>query len=115
METILECDGTGCIACAEDIINSTYNTPNEISSLSIEIYPNPVSSLDELQIQINSESQQVLISIKNLVGQQLYNKRVQTEDYRNLQLQNFELSSGLYLISVEDGEERVVKEFMVME
>ena len=89
---------------------------NENVSLSYVMYPNPTSSSNiNLNIVSMDLERKAHIGIYDLQGRLLYDKLIDTNEFNEpIQLSiNQKLRSGLYLMVVEQGEEKVQKKLLI--
>lgn len=77
----------------------------EIESLSIQLFPNPVENI--LNIQLKTASQNLQIALFDLSGKLLLEEQV-TSQLHKLDLTNWQ--NGTYLIQLSDGEQVLYKE-----
>ncbi|WP_428230940.1 reprolysin-like metallopeptidase [Flavobacterium sp.] len=96
-----------------NICNQTF-TLGEPSLISVDfaLYPNP--SKGNLTIQLESDSlNRIEVFVHNIVGKQVYFNSFDNTRHlkQNIQLSN--VSSGMYLVTIIDGEKRTVKKIIV--
>lgn len=88
---------------------------SEVGSFTVSTYPNPAISQTTILLNLTEESKQVKVSLTNTEGQQVwvknYNKLTEGEHQIDVNLQK--LVSGQYFYTVEIGEERITKPFVV--
>jgi OOP family OmpA-OmpF porin len=88
------------------LVNCTGINENN-QSRDIIIYPNPVS--DELFITNISLAGKAEISIKDVLGKEVYRTQLQT---LNFKLQTNKLSNGIYFLEINDGKNSYRKMFL---
>lgn len=105
----------------EDQSKGTKNSTEGIKNLSqtnaftVSTYPNPAISQTTILLNLAKESKKINVSLTNAEGQQVwsknYNKLTKGEHKIDVNLQK--LVSGQYFYTIEIGEERVTKPFVV--
>jgi uncharacterized repeat protein (TIGR01451 family) len=83
------------------LFKTTYN-----NTFDINIYPNPTKSLIHLQLGNNQLS---IITIFNTIGKVILNRSV-SSNYSSINIEN--LPSGVYLIEIQQGAQKVVKKII---
>ncbi|WP_339839771.1 T9SS type A sorting domain-containing protein, partial [uncultured Flavobacterium sp.] len=93
--------------------NCTFlSTNNFKSDENILIYPNPNNG--NFTIQFSSEtSNDVNVTVHDLRGRQVYTKSFQNNGLFNQELKLNNASSGIYLVTVQDGNRKEVKKIVV--
>jgi len=92
--------GYSFVAKYENTSTSAINIENK----NISIYPNPTSSI--LNIDLKSESDRIEICLYNLLGENLLHHNLNTKNY---QLDLSQYSSGIYFISVGTEKENTIR------
>jgi len=123
-----QCDATGnsdkvfiddilIEACTTTGIQSEIETDSRqgLKDLDFIVYPNPTHQDGELNIMIESTKESVNLSIINIFGQNILDQKVNRSDFEILEIDNLNLRSGIYLISVDDGINRKVKQVVVVQ
>lgn len=84
----------------------TYNLSN------FKIYPNPNSG--NFNVQFDSQSSNdIKIAVHDLRGRQIFNKSYQNTGLFSQNLQLADAQSGIYLVTVQDGEKKEVKKIVI--
>jgi hypothetical protein len=95
--------------------NTAIKNLSQTSNFTISTYPNPAISQTTILLKLTEESKKVNVSLTNAEGQQVwlknYNKLTKGEHQIDVNLQK--LVSGQYFYTVEIGEERITKPFVV--
>lgn len=95
--------------------NTAINNLSQTTNFTISTYPNPAISQTTILLKLTEESKKVNVSLTNAEGQQVwsknYNKLTKGEHKIDVNLQK--LVSGNYFYTVEIGEERITKPFVV--
>ncbi|MCH8329997.1 MAG: T9SS type A sorting domain-containing protein [Bacteroidetes bacterium] len=110
------CDATTCDTATFIISTNLTGIDSKVSeNLSISVYPNPTSGDTEVSFKI-SQTQNVDISLHNLLGEQLFSSN-QSEVYRGssrkVKIPTAELPNGMYLLMIK-GEGFVHSEKIVV-
>lgn len=86
--------------------SSAYESALVKGELAVNVYPNPLKNYQDLQLAINSPSEQsTSITIINTLGQVVYSATKNLNaGHTNLQLTLPELKEGIYTISIRAGE-----------
>jgi hypothetical protein len=88
---------------------------SETNSFTISTYPNPAISQTTILLKLTEESKKVKVTLTNTEGQQVwvknYSKLTEGEHQIDVNLQK--LVSGQYFYTVEIGEKRITKPFVV--
>ncbi|WP_289663695.1 zinc-dependent metalloprotease [Flavobacterium panacagri] len=96
-----------------NICNKTYTLGNsDFENIDFALYPNP--SKGRFTIQFSRDSiKEVKIYVHDILGKYVYNNTFQGSGYfiQDIQLPN--VPSGLYLVTVDDGEKRIVRKILV--
>ena len=77
---------------------STFKKSN---TAAVSIYPNPV--VDILNIEFDTEKERA-IKLYHTTGQLIFNKKIETATTVTISIKNYQLSSGMYLLYIEEGE-----------
>ena len=111
----LTADSAICFIGSGGIVTNvcTFVDVNEIkNNFTINIYPNPVSSVLSIQIQ-KSNYRQIIFEIKNILGQTLLSKQENNISDNYIKTINLDfLSQGLYFLQVNVDGESTVKKFV---
>ena len=95
--------------------NRAIKNLSQTTTFTISTYPNPAISQTTILLKLTEESKKVNVSLTNAEGQQVwsknYNKLTKGEHKIDVNLQK--LVSGNYFYTVEIGEERITKPFVV--
>lgn len=84
----------------------------DISGFAGEIYPNPVANEANLELTLK-EPLNATVSIYNQTGQIVYNRKYSLKAGRQLLKANIsDLSSGIYLLKINDGSNQLTKRFI---
>ena len=96
-----------------EICSTTATLTSESFGLTdFSLYPNPNNG--NFTVQFSSEtSNDVDITIHDLRGRQVYNKSFQNNGLFNQELKLNNASSGIYLVTVQDGNRKEVKKIVV--
>lgn len=96
-----------------DICTKVYTLGvKDFENLDLVLYPNP--NKGSFTIQFNSDSNsEIKILVHDMLGKNVYNASFEntTEFNQNIQIPN--LASGVYLVTIIDGEKRAVKKMIV--
>lgn len=76
------------------------------------IFPNPTEN-NFVNVQFNSSSEEVALSIIDLTGKQVYNDIYFNQNNQNQQINLSGLNPGLYIISLESGNSRISKKLVI--
>jgi hypothetical protein len=82
--------------------------------LGVNVYPNPTNTDATLSFYFNENTESAKISIFNLQGQEFYTENVAKQTglvEHKLNVAN--LSAGMYMVAVQQGEKREVKKLMI--
>lgn len=77
------------------------------------LYPNPNSGSFTVQFDSVSSTNEVKISVNDMRGRQIYVKNYQNTGLFNEEVQLNNVQSGIYLVTVEDGNRKEVKKIVV--
>ncbi|CAM1344713.1 VPS10 domain-containing protein [Tenacibaculum amylolyticum] len=95
--------------------DNKYNTTAEnleFTSETIAIYPNPVTT--EMHIQLFTNNEQISVNLYNTMGILVKTDRFETRNGINLVKLNVEeLSTGMYILEIQKGEDRITKKILV--
>lgn len=96
-----------------NICNQTYTLGNpDVENVTFTLYPNP--NKGNFTIQFKSDStNRVQIYVHDVLGKQVYSKSFDSTDYFNQNIQLSDVFSGIYLITVVDGDKRTFKKIIV--
>ncbi len=86
--------------------------PEYTNDFSAKFYPNPVSSFAFLDIQTKQEMQ-VLVSVYNMVGMEIFRKNVLLEQQMKVEFDLSEFKGGSYIIQVNDGANILFKDLWI--
>lgn len=93
--------------------NTTYVLSNEDFSLAnFAIYPNPNNGNFTVQFDSKS-SNEIKIGVHDLRGRQIFNKSYQNSGIFNQNLELNNVQSGVYLVTVQDGDRKEVKKIVI--
>ncbi|MNY48835.1 hypothetical protein D3C86_1842060 [compost metagenome] len=105
---------TGTINSASvNICNRTYTLGNDdFENVDFVAYPNPNKGSFTVQFSRDSVSE-IKVYVNDIVGKYVYERTFQGSGYfiQDIQLPN--VPSGLYFLTVTDGERKVVKKILV--
>ena len=105
-------DGGSLNSWSLNICSAAPLVTNENELQDFAIYPNP--NTGNFNIKFNSTSgNEIAINVYDLRGRQVFNKTYQNTGLfdQNLQLDN--VQAGVYLVTVQDGDKKVVKKIIV--
>lgn len=96
-----------------NICNQTFTLGNpDLESVAFTLYPNP--NKGNFTIQFKSDSiDRVQIFVHDILGKQVYSNSFDNTVYFNENIQLSDVSAGIYLVTVVDGERRTVKKIIV--
>jgi len=77
------------------------------------LYPNPNNGSFTVQFDSVSSTNEVKISVNDMRGRQIYVKNYQNTGLFNEEVQLNNVQSGIYLVTVEDGNRKEVKKIVV--
>jgi PKD repeat protein len=89
------------------IFSSAPATVTRDNSMSLQIYPNPASTL--LHVQVSGNAQKVNIKVYNAIGQIIDDFNVEN-NRAEINLSNY--PAGIYYIGADDGTENTLKKFI---
>ena len=87
----------------------------EKNNKSVLFYPNPVSHLESLAIQLSGYSKQtVVLSVRDIKGNEVVNKSIEISENQTLQISEINsLSSGTYIVTVQLDGKNISKTIIV--
>lgn len=95
--------------------NKTLESFSQTNDFTVSSYPNPAISQTTILLKLREESKKINVSLTNTEGQKVwsksYNKLTKGEHQIDVNLQK--LVSGNYFYTVEIGEKRITKPFVV--
>ncbi|PTT16551.1 propanediol utilization protein, partial [Flavobacterium sp. HMWF030] len=96
-----------------NVCNQTYTLGNpDVENVAFILYPNP--NKGNFTIQFKSDSiNRVHIYVHDALGKKVYSNSFDSTDYFNQNIQLSNVSSGIYLVTVIDGDRRTVKKIIV--
>lgn len=96
-----------------NVCNQTYTLGNpDVENVAFTLYPNP--NKGNFTIQFKSDSiNRVQIYVHDVLGKKVYSNTFDNTDYFNQNIQLSNVSSGIYLVTVVDGDRRTVKKIIV--
>jgi subtilisin-like proprotein convertase family protein len=103
-------DSGSIVSWGVDFGCTLSNSENQISDLTV--YPNPTNG--SFNIKFNSSSNNdIAISVHDMRGRQVFNNSYQNSGLfdQNIQLDN--VQAGVYLVTVQEGDKKVVKKIIV--
>lgn len=86
--------------CRVDYVSSIVELQIEESNL--RVYPNPIKSGEELQLNTNSLGNDIRIEVFNVLGQTVYSKGM-TNNFTNLSIETKNYDNGHYTVILNDG------------
>ncbi|WP_163409898.1 zinc-dependent metalloprotease [Flavobacterium ajazii] len=96
-----------------NICTQTFTLDNsEFEKIDFVLYPNP--NKGNFTVQFDSDSTKVVeVTVHNILGEKVYSKTFNKTPYfyENIQMQN--TTAGLYLVTVTNGDRRIVKKIIV--
>ena len=98
------------------VINGVLGLSEEISELNLNVYPNPLSGNQEINVAYTAGNNPVELTLRNTQGQIVYNKTIETTNApvnHTLSLDS-KLSSSCYFLEVKNGEFKTVKKIIVL-
>lgn len=100
-------------AASVNICNKTFTLgqPN-LEKLDFALYPNPNKGSFTLQFQSDSLNR-VQVFVHDILGKKVYSNSFDTTSYFNQTIQLSNVSSGMYLVTILDGDRRTVKKIIV--
>ena len=93
------------------IINFTISFINEVDHFNILIHPNP--SNGKIVLEMTNVVGNYLISIRNLLGQNVYDKNVNIQDFYKTNIDISRYGKGTYFLSVSNINVRITKKLIV--
>ena len=95
------------------IVNkNTPNTPVE-SIFSLAAYPNPLTVKSKINF-TSTTSQEVVFSVKNILGKIMYSERLETKaGFNSIQFNRNNLPQGMYIYSIQTENEIVSKRLII--
>jgi len=87
-------------------VNETKESIN-----SFVVFPNPSSG--QFDAQITAESAQFILSIRNMIGQVVYNESVSVSNTLTKSIDLSNLEKGIYFVSLENGVNREVQKVII--
>ncbi|MEN2401324.1 reprolysin-like metallopeptidase [Flavobacterium sp. MC2016-06] len=97
-----------------NICNKTYTleSPDDVENIDFTLYPNP--NKGNFTIQFTSESETgAKVLVHNILGKKVYDKTFESTADFNQTIQLSNVSAGIYLVTVIDGNRRTVKKIIV--
>ncbi len=85
---------------------------NDELTSSLKVYPNPASGQFTVSI-TNAEASDLILELVNISGQVVYRNQVKSVYSYNEQIDTGSLSSGIYYLRVNNGQESRVKKIVV--
>ena len=79
----------------------------------MSIYPNPATT--QMNVRLNAtENFDAQLSVKNILGQEVYNDMVNVKAGKNnIDINVADLQSGIYLVNLKSGKSTITKKVMV--
>ncbi|MEP6806017.1 MAG: reprolysin-like metallopeptidase [Flavobacterium sp.] len=96
-----------------NICNQTFTlgTP-DLSNVELVLYPNP--NKGNFTIQFSSDSiNRVQVYVHDILGKQIYSNSYNITSYFNQNIQLSDVSSGMYFVTIIDGDRRTVKKIVI--
>ncbi|SHG61352.1 reprolysin-like metallopeptidase [Flavobacterium defluvii] len=84
---------------------------DDFENINFTLYPNP--NKGSFTVQFASESNEVKVYVHDVLGKNVYSKTFETSGDFNQNIQLPNVSSGMYLVTVVDGNKRTVKKIIV--
>ncbi len=96
-----------------DICDKTYTLGvKETENLTFVLYPNP--NKGNFTVQFSSDSiSEIKIFVHDMVGKRLYAKTFERTSVFSQEIQSPSISSGVYLVTVEEGNKKIVKKIVI--
>lgn len=85
---------------------------NEVTSSSINLYPNPSNDFIRVELPEEFQNQTVQLSIKDLSGRTIKSRNFNATDSFSLSLQNILNADGLYILTVSNSQEKLSQKFL---
>jgi hypothetical protein len=95
-----------------DQIRPGLNEGNLNSSFSVQLFPNPSDGLFTLEI-ANSGATTYMINVRNRLGQTVMSEAINVNRSAVKQLDLSTFDKGVYFVSLENGEDKLVKKLLV--
>jgi hypothetical protein len=95
----------------ELVIGSTTGLNNFSAAENISIYPNPYKQ-GKLKIDFNGFSDKAIVTIKNMLGQTVYQENVITNSSTEIVFSE-KMSKAVYFVVVESGDKKGIKKLIV--
>lgn len=96
-----------------NICNQTYTLgTNDLETIDFSLYPNPNKGNFTVQFESTSASG-VKIYVHDVLGKSVYHRTFEPTGTFNQNIQLGDVASGVYLVTVVDGERRTVKKIIV--
>jgi hypothetical protein len=95
------------------MLSGTYASIEEINTIDVEVYPNPVSTTAVVTFE-NLVAAETTIEVTNLVGQILMNEYLgNVVGAQYIEINAADLTSGLYLVNIKSGNTITTKRIVV--
>ncbi len=92
-------------------------TPNGAQGVEVEVYPNPASSGDQVQVQLNSqENTEVDVQLYNTIGKKVQNfgtYQLSNTDNTAIQIDSRDLQPGIYFLNIRSDEGEVTRKLSI--
>ena len=106
--TVTVTDKNGCQQTAVVVVNQSTGVIALNEEISFSVYPNPATN--EVVVEMNKTTDNLTLSLKDILGQTIIARNVtNTKTMLNLSL----LSRGVYIIEVQKGDKKAVKELII--
>ncbi|MFN0276132.1 MAG: T9SS type A sorting domain-containing protein, partial [Chitinophagales bacterium] len=86
--------------------------PGFSDDMLLSVYPNPSSGNFTLKFDDVLQDQPLSISIKNLLGEEVFHQQITASDEHHIQLDK-NIANGMYVIEVASGEKMVTQQIIV--
>lgn len=83
-----------------------------LSDENVQIYPNPNTGAFNVIVSMDSP-ESILLEINSVVGQTVYSERADNTTYLERQFNFADLAKGLYYVSIQTGEKKVIKKILI--
>ncbi|MEP7323842.1 MAG: MopE-related protein, partial [Saprospiraceae bacterium] len=109
----VNCTNTLSLTSNADVLETRESISKPFEPITIEIYPNPNKGLFTVHFNHLDLYQKPILTIYTLLGQKIWEQKVEYTSPIKIQLSGDVISNGMYLVKLKSGNEIVLKNMLI--